>query len=243
MDFNLFIDESGDHGVEHIEPNYPIFILCGILIASKEYKIIEQNIKEFKIKYFNTDKVVLHLKNINRQDGTFKILSDQTIKKTFYEDLYLLLKRLKIKIFASCILKEKFSESFSNNISNLYPFTFGAMLEQVILYLIKNKNDKIHVFIESRSKKLDERLLDYYNNIFKNRSGLYSKHLEINNKISDINFKAKHNNIIGLQIADIIAYPIAKHVINKDAPSPLYDCIKEKICDIFIPHKPEKPLN
>ena len=29
----LFLDESGDHGLANIDTNFPVFVLCGILIS------------------------------------------------------------------------------------------------------------------------------------------------------------------------------------------------------------------
>jgi hypothetical protein len=30
---HLFLDESGDHSLTHIDPGYPVFVLGGILVA------------------------------------------------------------------------------------------------------------------------------------------------------------------------------------------------------------------
>lgn len=38
MKYNLYIDESGDHGLSNLNPDFPIFLLCGVVISSVEYE-------------------------------------------------------------------------------------------------------------------------------------------------------------------------------------------------------------
>ncbi|HHT9119912.1 MAG TPA: hypothetical protein ACFYD3_05140 [Candidatus Hypogeohydataceae bacterium YC41] len=36
-------------------------------------------------------------------------------------------------------------------------------------------------------------------------------------------------NIIGTQLADLVVYPIARHVQNTDKPNPAYNIVEKKI--------------
>jgi hypothetical protein len=42
-------------------------------------------------------------------------------------------------------------------------------------------------------------------------------------------FKPKHLNVCGLQLADLVAYPIARYAIDKTRANPAYDVFKNKI--------------
>ena len=42
-------------------------------------------------------------------------------------------------------------------------------------------------------------------------------------------FKMKSEDIIGLQISDLVAYPITRYVLDSKAVNPAYEVIKEKI--------------
>lgn len=48
-------------------------------------------------------------------------------------------------------------------------------------------------------------------------------------RLGRFNFSYKKDNIIGLQLADLIAYPITRHVLDPKAPNPAYDIISDKI--------------
>ena len=49
MKYFLFLDESGDHGLSRIDENFPIFLLCGILISEENYNKISNDFNQ-KIK-------------------------------------------------------------------------------------------------------------------------------------------------------------------------------------------------
>lgn len=36
-------------------------------------------------------------------------------------------------------------------------------------------------------------------------------------------------NVIGLQLADLIAYPITRHVLDPISPNPAYEIVRDKI--------------
>lgn len=37
MQYYLFLDESGDHGLTQITPHSSVFLLCGVLLQSEAY--------------------------------------------------------------------------------------------------------------------------------------------------------------------------------------------------------------
>ena len=38
MGYKLFLDESGDHGLTSVNEDFPVFVLCGVLISDIEYE-------------------------------------------------------------------------------------------------------------------------------------------------------------------------------------------------------------
>lgn len=47
--------------------------------------------------------------------------------------------------------------------------------------------------------------------------------------IGKFGFSDKKENVFGLQIADLIAYPISRYVMNPHKPNPAYDVIAPNI--------------
>ncbi len=85
--YYFFLDETGDHGLTYVDPNFPLFLLCGCLFSEKELLNAKELIKEFKRKYFRTEEVFLHSRDIRKCNGAFQILFDMGLKKSFYEDI------------------------------------------------------------------------------------------------------------------------------------------------------------
>lgn len=51
----------------------------------------------------------------------------------------------------------------------------------------------------------------------------------IRNYFKEFEMRRKSDNLIGLQIADLVAYPITRHVLDGDAINLAFDVIKENI--------------
>ena len=98
----LFIDESGDHGLSSIDPDFPVFVLCGIIISEENYQLINNRIIELKSKFWNQQKVILHSRDIRKCEKEFQILFDLEIKKQFYEQLNATYCRFKLFHYCLC---------------------------------------------------------------------------------------------------------------------------------------------
>lgn len=40
MNYYLFLDECGDHGLSNIDPDFSVFVLCGTLLTEPTYILI-----------------------------------------------------------------------------------------------------------------------------------------------------------------------------------------------------------
>jgi hypothetical protein len=45
-----------------------------------------------------------------------------------------------------------------------------------------------------------------------------------------LKFLPKSMNIVGTQMADLAAYPIARHVLDSSKPNPAFDIVRPKLC-------------
>jgi len=70
--------------------------------------------------------------------------------------------------------------------------------------------------------------LDYYNELM-DRGTYFVSSKKLRGHFKSFQFKKKSEDIIGLQIADLVAYPITRYVLDKKAANPAFEVIKEKI--------------
>jgi hypothetical protein len=64
MQYYLFLDESGDHGLAKFDPDFPVFLLCGILVKENYHENIRQSINALKQSIWGNKFVIFHSKDI-----------------------------------------------------------------------------------------------------------------------------------------------------------------------------------
>jgi len=233
-DYVFFMDESGDHGLSFIDENFPIFLLTGCLFEVSDYEEIVQEINMFKHEFFGATKVILHSRDIRKCEGSFQILFDLELKKRFYERLNTIISNAKISIITVAIDKRKFIEKYGKVSDNPYKICLSFILERLVLSIDdESKKSTVSIIIEKRGSKEDAQLLAHYNRIM-DVGTLRATHIHLKHRITGFNMTSKKDNNIGLQVADLCAYPIARHVLNSEEPYEPYNIIKNKLCHIKI---------
>ena len=77
-DYIVYVDESGDHSLTSIDRQYPIFVLAFCLFDKEEYaERITTDITHLKFKYFGHDQIILHEREIRKEEAEFSILRQE----------------------------------------------------------------------------------------------------------------------------------------------------------------------
>lgn len=87
---------------------------------------------------------------------------------------------------------------------------------------------EISIVVERRGRKEDNKLLNYYNGL-RNRGTKWVAADRLRARIRDFGFNNKKDNVIGLQIADLIAYPVIIHLLYPERCNPSYEVVKHNI--------------
>lgn len=228
--FTLFIDECGDPNLENFDKTFPLFTLCGILISDRKLPQIEDRIKSLKSELWGNDAVIFHSRDIRNHSKEFvNLLNDET-KELFYtqineilgvDDVYV--------IVCCCILKEPFVERFNTG-DDVYGLSLKCLIERAIFHIddCTNGNAKLKIVVERRNKNQNQALLKYYNGLRVVGTKWITAE-RLTNRIKSFSFVGKKDNIIGLQLADLIAYPISRQVLNPERPNPAFKIIAKNI--------------
>jgi hypothetical protein len=229
LNYYFFLDETGDHGLGYIDHNFPIFLLCGCLFREDEFIKVESNINEFKTNYFGSTNVILHSRDIRKCEGPFQILFDLEIKKHFYEDWNRIITDAQFVIIGSGIHKGKHIKKYGKGAKDPYSLSLSFVIERLIFCLDKNnKTATAEIKAEKRGKKDDEGLLSYYHSI-SDRGTFYVSRERLKERITSLGFFGKTDNLVGLQIADLCAYPLARHLLNPGEPYIPFGVLENKI--------------
>lgn len=227
--YYLYIDECGDHQLEKFNPNFPIFTLCGFLVPGDKLNDLEESVKAFKREFFNDEGVIIHSRDIRKQEKAYSILQYPEIREKFYDGINAILGKHDAYVIVCCsILKEPFVERFSRG-EDVYGLSLKYLIERAIFCMDDNvDNGTLEIYIERRGVKQDRSLLNYYNRLRATGTKWVTSERLVD-RLGRFIFSYKKDNIIGLQLADLIAYPITRHVLDPKSPNPAYDVISDKI--------------
>lgn len=228
MQYHFFIDESWDHSLININYDFPYFILCGILISEDNNTKLIQQFSALKEKFFGTSQVILHSRDIRKCEWHFSKLFDLQIKESFYHELNTIITNLDFTIIANVVKKENYLKRYGKSAINPYHISLSYILERVTFCADEKNASGVHIYAEMRWKREDRLLLDHYNSIRDNGT-YYVDHVRFKKTINDFDFRAKHNNDCGIQLADLCAYPLVKYIRDGDGKYPAFIIIKPKI--------------
>ena len=229
--YHLYIDECGDQNLETFSPTFPVFTLCGILIRDDRIAYVEEQVRNLKQRFWGDRQIILHSRDIRKCQNGFEALFDLDVKRQFYEAVNRLLGQKDIYVIVSCsILKEPYIRQFGK-LNDVYGLSLSFVLERAI-FCIDNQcpegNGSIAAIVERRGKREDRNLQNYYQQLLE--KGTYWVTTErMKDRMECLDFKWKTDDVAGLQMADLIAYPLTRHVLNPEGVNPAYDVLKENI--------------
>ncbi len=229
MTFYLFLDESGDHGLGNIDPQYPVFVLSGVLVLETDYRIIEKQLSEIKSKFWGSKKVIIHSSDIRKCQHEFQILFDLDIKKNFYYSVNSLISSSNYKIIASAINKLKYIQRYGKLSNDVYEVSLSFLIERAIFYLdsVQLPGKNLKIIIEKRGRKEDKKLDEHFQKLCAKGTGFVDKSRLAAYQL-EISFFDKKDDVAGLQLADLIAYPIARYIIDPTRANPAFDILSSK---------------
>lgn len=228
MKYNLYIDESGDHGLSNLNPDFPIFLLCGVMISESEYEKLKIGFNEIKQSIWKSKHVIFHSRDIRKCEKEFKYLFNLQLKAEFYKYLDEIISNSNYSIIASAINKEKYIKSYGRLSDDVYEISLSFIIERAIFYLDRIKEEPVlDIIIERRGRKEDKKLEEHFQRIMARGTG-YIKPERLAQYQLTIDFKDKKENINGLQLADLVAYPIARYVMDNERVNPAFEIIKDK---------------
>ena len=133
-------------------------------------------------------------------------------------------------IVSSAILKENYIRKYGRLSDDVYEISLSFIIERAVFYLddLKRKDITLDIIIEKRGNREDSKLKEHFQRMLSRGTG-YVTPDRLKAYGVQIFFKSKRENINGLQLADLIAYPIARHVLEPDRINPSFEIFRDKI--------------
>jgi hypothetical protein len=223
-DYVVYVDESGDHSLQSIDPNFPVFSLDFCIFRKSDFvETVVPVVQRLKFDFWGHDAVVLRGHEIRKQHGDFNILREAKIRTAFIDQLNKAIEEAPFTVIAAVIDKVAHKKKYAEP-RDPYEIALVFCMERLFYFLRDlGQGDKTtHVLVERRGAKEDAKLELEFRRICdgNNQAGKMPN--------LDIRFMDKKHNSTGLQFADLVAQPIARRVITPDQPNRAYDIIEKK---------------
>lgn len=219
--FVVYVDESGDHSLESIDANYPVFVLAFCVFQKHYYaQNVVSSLEEFKFKHFGHDVVVLHETDIRKERGEFRF-ANREHRESFLAELTELIQANNFMLIACVIDKARLRERGEHP----YNLALGFCLETLYELMQEKRQHELptHVVVECRGKKEDAELELEFLRICAGENK-FGKALPF-----EVAFADKKTNSSGLQLADLVARPIGLSIVKPEQPNRAFDVLKQKL--------------
>lgn len=225
-DYVVYVDESGDHSLESINPDYPVFVLAFCIFHKRHYaeKVLPA-LEKFKFNHFGHDAIVLHEHEIRKQTGAFTPLNNRELRARFMTELTQIVTASNFVLVTCVIDKHRLKEKEAGNVAdNPYHLALGFCLDGLHDFLHEKQqlNRRTHVLVECRGKKEDKELeLEF-------RRMCDGNPRKTEPLPFDVVFVDKKANSAGLQLADLVARPVGIHYLRPQHENRAFEVLRQK---------------
>lgn len=207
-----------------IDPHSPVFVLCGVVYKQDDYLSHDlPNMTRLKMELWGHDSFVLHSHGIRKRLGPFKQLKDDhDFDQSLVKGIAKFFVSSTSTIVAAAVDKVAHKLRYVTPYDP-YELTLTFCLERLYLNLPANDINGMVCVFESRGKSEDKILEAWFLRICSGKNAL-NKQLPF-----QCCFASKQQNLVGLQVADLAAYPIAKHVHRPNVQRLDWRAVRPKI--------------
>lgn len=210
-DYIVYVDESGDHSLESIDPEYPVFVLSFCIFRKDVYaETMTPAVRKLKFATFGHDMIVLHEIDIRKKKGAFAKLGKE-LREVFLNALTDIIEAADFKLVAVVIDKHRLKARYSNP-GHPYHLAMEFGLERIYRFLksVGQADRMTYLVCEARGAKEDKELELEFRRIC-DGTNFFHKPLPFDMIIAD-----KKTNSEGMQLADLTARPIGLSVLRPE---------------------------
>lgn len=222
-----FLDECGDHSLDKIDLDFPVFLLAMLIVERKHYaEEIIPSIGKLKLKYWNHEGVNLHSRDIRKAQGPFSFMMVPTKRNSFMQELSDIMNLLEYTLFICAIDKQKHKTKYGSNAFNPYNLAVKLNMERVMDFMALKGEKELPVIAEARGKNEDDMLEIEFLRIMSSGTEYVSK---LSRLTCPLVFRNKRDNVVGIQLADLCAHPCARHILKPEQPNQAYNIVEKHI--------------
>lgn len=227
--FIAFFDECGDHSLEKIDADFPLFVLSTVIIERSDYvKVVVPELTRLKLRFWPHEGVNLHSRDIRKEHGDFAFMRVPAQRAAMIAAISELMTALPFTLFITAIRKQRHKDRYGQNAVNPYDMALSYTFERVLHFLEGVGETCLPVTAEARGKNEDNALEAAFLRIMTKGTG-YNAADRFRALHCPLTFRRKTDNIAGMQVADLCAHPAARKVLKPDQPNQAHEVIARHI--------------
>lgn len=222
----MYVDEVGNADLKaSTDPNHRYLSLTGV-VFSLDYvdRVVAPELEALKRRYFKAhvdEPLILHRKELVNRKYPFHSLRDPRVEAAFNADLLSLLERLRYRVITAVIDKLEHCRRYQSWEKHPYHYCQEVLVERYVssMEAVGKVGD---VLAESRNSKVDRDLREAYQSIYSGGTEWISGDVFQRRLTSrELKLKKKSDNVVGLQLADLLAHPSFKATLLRRRNEPL----------------------
>ncbi len=211
----VFMDECGDHSPAKVDADFPLLLLAFVIIEPRAYRdAIIPAMGRLKLEFWPHEGVNFHSRDIRKQLGDFAQFHRKEPRDRLMDGLASLIRNSAFDLVISCFHKTP------ANTEHAHDTYFQALAEGLRQVSVRAKQlgmETVHLIAEARGKREDKEMTAWLEAHLAGGHDGPRLHLVI---------RAKSDNISGLQLADLCAYPAARYALRPQASNPAFDLVR-----------------
>ena len=223
--FVAFFDECGDHSLEKIDRDFPLFVLSTVIVERAAYvETVVPALTGVKLRFWPHEGVNLHSRDIRKAHRDFAFLQVPAQRQAFLSALSSMLEGLQFTLFITAIQKQTHRDRYGAQATNPYDLALTYTFERVLHFLEGHGETTLPVTAEARGKNEDNELAAAFFRIM-TQGTRYNAAARFQALRCPLTFRRKTDNIAGMQIADLCAHPSARKILNPNQPNQAHDIV------------------
>ncbi len=236
-EYILFLDECGSPAVSPRDKRFPVFCLCGVIVEAKRYPTFDRGWKDWKRRWLGARDARVHEPSVRTRSGLFY---DPNIARS-QARISALDKRLESLPFtciAAVIDKTRFRALYpEGKVDDFLPTSAYLMCVDFIMerftHFLCHVGGGAQGAVHAESRGLREDALVHHEYIRLHLEGTqFCSESQFRGYLRPaIQFERKDGNSSGLQIADLMARPIADKILHPVSSPERWGIVAAKLYD------------
>jgi Protein of unknown function (DUF3800) len=251
MTLIAYFDEAGDHSLDQIDADFPVFAVS-LLVFDTEHYVGSVVPAVYRLKHvtWGHEAIILHSRDIRKAQGPCWFLRHRDQRRAFYERINAVMGSADVQVFAVVVRKMAHRALHALRARNPYDLALRMVCERLLDVLDEAGQRQITVVAEARGKQEDDQLRAAVRRLQQRGTSTCSA-ARFRSVDFGLTFVPKAMNVVGTQLADLVAYPVARYVLQPEQANPAFDVVEPKLARrggervglaIYPPHAVEREM-